>query len=88
MGCEKNLAKGEEVLVRKKIVKVRTNKSIAKRIDRCVMTEIGESVRNFKKMLQREETSVVSGEASPTIWSCYANFSVFIDYKRNQFLKK
>ena len=29
-----------------------------------------------------------SGEASPEIWSCYANFSVFIDYKRNQFLKK
>ena len=29
-----------------------------------------------------------SGEGSPKIWSCYANFSVFIDYKRNQFLKK
>ena len=28
------------------------------------------------------------GEASPKIWSCYANFSVFIDYIRNQFLKK
>ena len=26
-----------------------------------------------------------SGEASPTIWSCYANFSVFIDYKRINF---
>ena len=31
---------------------------------------------------------VYSGEASPKIWPCYANFSVFIDYKRNQFLKK
>ena len=29
-----------------------------------------------------------SGEASPTIYSCYANFAVFIDYKRNQFPKK
>ena len=29
-----------------------------------------------------------SGEASPTIWSCYANFSVFIDRIRNQFLKE
>ena len=28
------------------------------------------------------------GEASPKIWSCYANFSVFIDYIRNQSLKK
>ena len=32
--------------------------------------------------------SANSGEASPKIWSCYANCSVFIDYKRNQFLKK
>jgi hypothetical protein len=29
-----------------------------------------------------------SGEASPTVWSCYANISVFIDRKNNQFLKK
>ena len=29
-----------------------------------------------------------SGKANPKIWSCSANFSVFIDYKRNQFLKK
>jgi hypothetical protein len=29
-----------------------------------------------------------SGEASPTIWSCYANISVFIDCENNQFLKK
>ena len=67
MGCEKNLANLENSQSQ--------NKSIAKIIDRCVMTEIGESVRNFRKMLQREETSVVS-----KIWSCYANFSVFIDY--------
>ena len=29
-----------------------------------------------------------SSEASPTIWSCYANISVFIDRIRNHFLKK
>ena len=29
-----------------------------------------------------------SGEASPTIWSCYANISVFIDRENNPFLKK
>ena len=34
------------------------------------------------------DSTTGSGEASPKIWSCYANFSVFIDYKRNQFLKK
>ena len=53
MGYGKDLAEGEEVLVIKKIAKVRTNISIAKRIDRCVITEIGESVRNFRKILQR-----------------------------------
>ena len=52
MGCRKDLAEGEEVLVIKKIAKVRTNISIAKRIDRCVMTKKGESVRIFRKMLQ------------------------------------
>jgi hypothetical protein len=30
----------------------------------------------------------LSGEASPTIWSCYANISVLIDLENNQFLKK
>ena len=51
MGCEKDLAKGERVLVVKEITKVKTNKSIAERINRCVMTEIGESARIFKKIL-------------------------------------
>ena len=45
MGCGKDLAEGEKVLVVKEIAKVKTNKSIAERINRCVMTEIGESVR-------------------------------------------
>jgi hypothetical protein len=30
----------------------------------------------------------ISGEASPKIWSCYANISVFIVRENNQFLKK
>jgi hypothetical protein len=29
-----------------------------------------------------------SGVASLTIWSCYANISVFIDGENNRFLKK
>ena len=45
MECGKDLAEGEKVLVIKEIAKVRTNKSIAGRINHCVMTEIGESVR-------------------------------------------
>ena len=47
MGCGKDLAEGQKVRVIKEITKVKTNKSIAKRINRCVMTETGESVRIF-----------------------------------------
>ena len=54
MGCGKDLAEGEKGLVVKEIAKVKTNKSIAKRISRCVTTEIGESVRIFGKILQRK----------------------------------
>ena len=43
MGCGKDLAEGEKALVIKEIAKVKTNKSIGERINRCVMTEIGES---------------------------------------------
>ena len=45
----KSLAEGQKVLVLKEIAKVKTNKSIAERINRSVMTEIGESVRIFWK---------------------------------------
>ena len=45
MGCGKDLVEGEKVVVIKEIGKVRTNKSIAGRTNRCVMTEIGESLR-------------------------------------------
>ena len=57
MGCGKDLAEGEKVLAIKEIAKVKTNKSIAKRTNLCVTTEIGESVRIFGKILQ-EETSL------------------------------
>ena len=59
MACGKDLAKGEKLLVIKKIAKVKTNKSISKRMNRCVMTEIGESVRIFRKVLQRGLVAVV-----------------------------
>ena len=52
MKCGKDLAEGEKVLV------IKTNKSIAGRINRWVMTEIGESVRIFGKKSFKEETSV------------------------------
>ena len=60
MGCGKDLVEGENVLVIKEIAKVRTNKSIAGRINRCVMTEIGESVRIFGKLLQRGNLGLIA----------------------------
>ena len=47
MGCGKDLAEDEKVLAIKQIAKVKTNKSVAERINRCVMTKIGENVRIF-----------------------------------------
>ena len=41
------------MLVIKEIAKFKTNKSIAETINRCVLTEIGESVRIFGKILER-----------------------------------
>ena len=43
MRCGKDLAEGEKVLVIKETARVKTNKSIAERINRCVITKIGES---------------------------------------------
>ena len=57
MGCGKDLAEGEKVLVINEIVKVKKNYSIAKRIDCCVMTEVSEDVRILEKSF-KEETSV------------------------------
>ena len=31
---------------------------------------------------------ILSGEARPIFWSCYANISTFEDRKNNEFLKK
>ena len=45
MECGKDFAEGEKILVIKEIVKAKTNKSVAERINRFVMTEIGQSVR-------------------------------------------
>ena len=59
MGCEKDLAEGEKVLI-KEITKVKTNKSVAERINRCVMTEIGERARIFGKILQRGNLSLIA----------------------------
>ena len=43
----------------KEIAKVKTNKSIAERINRCVMTKIGESLRIFGKTLQTGNLGLV-----------------------------
>ena len=48
---------GEKVLVVKEIAKARTNESIAGRINRCVMTEIGKS-EGFLGKSFKQETSV------------------------------
>ena len=58
MGCGKDLAEGEKVLVIKEIAKVKTNKSIAERINRCVMTKIGERI--FGKILQRGNLGLIA----------------------------
>ena len=60
MACGKDLAEGEKVLVIKEIAKVKTNKLIAERINRCVITEIGESVRIFGKILQRGNLGLIA----------------------------
>ena len=60
MECGKDLAEGEKVLVIKEIAKVKVNKSVTERINRCVMTEIGESVRIFGKILQRGNLGLIA----------------------------
>ena len=60
MECEKDLVEGEKVLVIKEIAKVSTNKSIVGRINRCVITEIGESVRTFGKIFQRANLGLIA----------------------------
>ena len=60
MACGKDIAEGEKVLVKNEIAKVKINKSIAERINRCVMTEIGESVRICGKILQRGNLDLIA----------------------------
>ena len=57
MECGKPLQKAKKSIAINEITKVKTNKSIAEGMNRCVMTEIGESVRISRKIL-KEETSV------------------------------
>ena len=58
----KALAEGEKVLAINEITKVKTNKSVAEGMNRCVMTEIGESVhvRIFRKILQRGNLGLIA----------------------------
>ena len=60
MGCGKGLAEGEKYLAIKEIAKVKTNKSIAERINCCVITKIGESVRIFGKILERGNLGLIA----------------------------
>ena len=60
MGCGKDLAEGEKVLVINEIVKIKTNKSVAERINRCVITEIDESVKIFGKIFQRGNLGLIA----------------------------
>ena len=60
MECGKDLAEGEKVLAIKEITKVKLNKSIVARMNRCVMTEIGESVRILSKILQRGNLGLIA----------------------------
>ena len=55
-----NLVEGEKLLVVQQISKVKTNKTIAERINRCVMTERGKSVRIFGKILQRGNVILIA----------------------------
>ena len=60
MECGKDLAEGEKVLVIKEIAKVKTNKSIAERINRCVITEIGKCKDFWKNPSKRKPRSEVA----------------------------
>ena len=60
MGCGKDLAEGEKVLVIKEIAKVKTNKSVAETINRCVVTKIGENLRIFGNILERGNLGLIA----------------------------
>ena len=60
MGCGKYYLESKKVLFIKEIAEVRTNESIAERINRCVVTEMGKIVRIFGKILQRENLGMIA----------------------------
>ena len=60
MECGKDLPEGEKLLVIKEIAKAKTTRSIGERINRCVMKEIGKSLRIFGKVLQRGNISLIA----------------------------
>ena len=60
MECGKDLEEGEYILAIKEITKVKTNKSFVERMNRFVMTEIGESVRICRKILQRGNLGLIA----------------------------
>ena len=60
MECGKDLPVGEKLLVIEEIAKAQTTRSIGERINRYVMTEIGESVRICGKIPQRGNVSLIS----------------------------
>ena len=53
MECGKDLPEDEKLLAIKEIAKAKITRSYGERKNRCVMTEIGESVKIFGKILQR-----------------------------------
>ena len=54
-----SLVEGKKLLVIEEIAKAKTNKTIAGRINRYVMTEIGKNVRIFGKILQTGSVSLI-----------------------------
>ena len=55
-----DLPEGEKLLVIKEIAKAKTTRSIGERKNRCVMTETGDSVRIFGKILQRGNVNLIA----------------------------
>ena len=78
MECWKDLAEGEKLLV---IKEVKTNKSIAERINHSVMSEIGESVRIFGKIHQRGNISLIAAVLA------YIQCVIWIDWIKRRYIE-
>ena len=57
---EKTLQKAKKSLLLKEIAKVKTNKSVAETINRCVVTKIGENLRIFGNILERGNLGLIA----------------------------